>query len=218
MAVVTSMMAMSLPDRLRRAWPRNFISCLLIGILPGSKGRSPTRRPLAWLALLLLAAWPAGAAQFSIDAVRAAYLFRFASYVEWPAVEATGAPFVIGIYGAEDVAVHLERLTTNISIRGRPATVRRIRGVEDLQDVQILYVGPRVFRGARPLRERIANKPVLLVTDNRDGLVGGGVINFIEVNRNLRFEISLDAADRAGLKIDSALLSVAARVDKRTQR
>ena len=48
----------------------------------------------------------------------------------------------------------------------------------------------------------------------RDGLEGGGVINFVEVNRNLRFEISLDAADRAGLRIDSALLAVAAHVDR----
>ena len=52
------------------------------------------------------------------------------------------------------------------------------------------------------------------MTDNEHGLDGGGVINFIEVNRNLRFEISLNAADRSGLKINSALLSVAARVER----
>jgi hypothetical protein len=44
------------------------------------------------------------------------------------------------------------------------------------------------------------------------------VVNFIEVNRNLRFEISLDAAARSGLRIDSALLAVAARVDVRTRK
>jgi hypothetical protein len=57
----------------------------------------------------------------------------------------------------------------------------------------------------------------LLVTENESGLDGGAVINFVEVNRNLRFEISLNAADRSGLKVNSALLSVAARVERRPQ-
>jgi hypothetical protein len=158
------------------------------------------------------------AASYSADAVKAAYLFRFASYVEWPGDRTGDAPFVFGVYGADDVAVHLERLTTGMSLRGRPAEVRRIRSAADLKGVQILYVGPLVFRGSRPLRAAAAGRPILLVTDHGDGLEGSAVINFIEVNRNLRFEISLDAANRCGLRIDSALLSVAARVDKRSKQ
>jgi hypothetical protein len=153
------------------------------------------------------------AAQFSIDAVKAAYLFRFASYVEWPEA-ARGAPeFVIGVVGADGVAVHLETLLTGMSVRGRPAIVRRVSTPAQLDGVHILYVGARVFRSARPLRVRAMEKPILIVTDASGGLAGGGVINFIEVNRNLRFEISLEAAARSSLKIDAALLSVAARVD-----
>ncbi len=170
-----------------------------------------------WL-VICACALPLPAAQFSSDAVKAAYLFRFASYVEWPAGRASDAPFVFGVHGAEDVAVHLERLTAGRTLRGRPTQVKRVRGPADLDDVQILFVGPRVFRGARALREAAAGRRILLVTDNRDGLEGGGVINFIEMNRHLRFEISLDAADRSGLRIDSALLSVAARVDVRKKQ
>lgn len=176
-----------------------------------------SRRAVLWMVSAVLVALPATAAQFSIDAVKATYLFRFASYVEWPAA-APDQPFVIGVFGAEDVAVHLERLTAGITISGRAAQVRRVRVDDDLDGVRILYVGPRVYRGARPLRQRAARLPILLVTDNLDGLTDGAVVNFIEVNRNLRFEISVDAADRAGLKIDSALLSVAARVDMRKKR
>jgi hypothetical protein len=158
---------------------------------------------------------PLFAAQFSVDAVKAAYLFRFASYVEWPEAPRADAPFLIGIIGAEDVAVHLEHLLNGMSVHGRPARVRRVLKPEDLDGLHILYVGSRVFRSSRPLRALAIEKPILLVTDSQDGFAGGGVINFIEVNRNLRFEISLDAAERSGLKIDSALLSVAARVDSR---
>lgn len=167
------------------------------------------------LVILGVAASQVFAAQFSSDAVKAAYLFRFASYVEWPSAARGDGPFIIGVVGADDVAVHLERLLTGMSVRGRPAKVRRVRTAEEIDGVHILYVGANVFRSARPLRLHATEKAILLVTDARDGLAGGGVINFIEVDRNLRFEISLAAADRSGLKIDSALLAVAARVDAR---
>jgi hypothetical protein len=173
------------------------------------------RRALWALVVLALAASQAPAAEFSTEAVKAAYLFRFASYVEWPVAPKAQPEFVIGVVGAEDVTVHLERLVTGMAVRGKPARVRRVRTAGDLDGVHILYVGPNVFRSSRPLRLRAVEKHILLVTDSPDGLEGGGVINFIEVDRNLRFEISLNAADRGGLKIDSALLSVAARVHAR---
>lgn len=154
------------------------------------------------------------AAQFSVDAVKAAYLFRFAQYVEWPSLRAD-ASFVIAISGAEDVAVHLERLLPGMSVNGHRALVRRVSRVQELEGVHILYVGADAFNRTRALRTRAAARPILIVTDNERGLDGGGVINFIEVDRNLRFEISLNAADRSGLKINSALLTVAARVERR---
>ncbi len=177
----------------------------------------PLSRALLLIIVCAVLAPICGAAPFSADAVKAAYLFRFASYVEWPDRRAGEEPFVFGVHGADDVAVHLERLTAGMKLRGRPAQVRRITNAGDLKDVQILYVGPRVFRGSRSLREAVAARPILLVTDHRDGLAEGAAVNFIEVNRNLRFEISLDVADRSGLRIDSALLAVAARVNKRSK-
>jgi hypothetical protein len=173
------------------------------------------RRTLLAFVIATLFIAPSYAAQFSIEAVKAAYLFRFASYVQWPEAARDEGHFTIGVVGAEDVAVHLEHLLNGMSVQGRPAKVRRVKAAPDLAGVHILYVGDKVFRSSRPLRAIAIEKPILLVTDARDGLDGGGVINFIEVNRNLRFEISLDAAERSGLKIDSALLSVAARVDSR---
>lgn len=173
------------------------------------------RRWLIAVALAASLALPALAAQFSIDAVKAAYLFRFASYVQWPEAARKDGPFVIGLVGGEDIAVHLEQLLARRSVQGRPARIRRVQTPADLGGVHILYVSERMFRGSRPLRAQAIDLPILIVTDHHDGLDGGGVINFIEVDRNLRFEISIDAAERSGLKIDSALLSVAARVDSR---
>jgi hypothetical protein len=156
------------------------------------------------------------AAQFSVDAVKAAYLFRFAQYVEWPEAPVE-TPFVFAVTGAEGVAVHLEKLLNGMTVNGRRAVVRRVARAEELEGAQVLYVGADAFSRTRGLRGTAIKLPILVVTDDTNGLDGGAVINFVEVNRNLRFEISLNAADRSGLKINSALLSVASRVERRPQ-
>jgi len=168
-------------------------------------------------AFAIFGATTAHPAQFSVDAVKAAYLFRFAQYVEWPQAPSADSPFVIAVCGAEEVAVHLERLLPGMTVNGRPVTVRRVTRAQELEGVHILFIGSSAFSNTRTLRARAIEKPILIVTEDQNGIDGGAVINFLEVNRNLRFEISLIAADRSGLRINSALLSVAARVERRSQ-
>jgi hypothetical protein len=159
---------------------------------------------------------PARTETFSVDAVKAAFLYRFASYVEWPA-DSPAAPFVIAVVGADDVAGQLEQLLPRMKVHGRAVELRRVSRAADLDGVHILYVGPDLLARTRSLRAAAVERPILIVTDDARGLDAGAIINFIEANRNVRFEISLIAADRARLKIDSALLSVAARVERRPQ-
>jgi len=170
------------------------------------------RAGMASAAILLL--WQAAtglAATFSQDAVEAAYLYRFAAYVEWP--EGGGdAPFDIGVADADGVASELEKLLPGLSIQHRPARLVRVETARDLASVQILYVGAASRH--RALIEAAAQRPILLVLDQKDGLALGAVINFLHVEHNLRFEVSLPAAARSGLKIDSGLLSVAERVER----
>jgi hypothetical protein len=169
------------------------------------------------IAIASVFATVAHAAQFSIDAVKAAYLFRFAQYVEWPDTLPPDAPFVIAVSGADEVAVHLERLLPGMTVNGRRATVRRVTRPQELEGVHILFIGAKAFNRTRALRTRAIERPILIVTENENGIDGGAVINFIELDRNLRFEVSLNAADRSRLRVNSALLSVAARVERRPQ-
>ena len=168
------------------------------------------------LGVLLPAVCLPQAAVFSADAVKAAFLYRFASYVEWPA-DAPSDPLIIGVVGADEIADQLDQLLPRMTVHGKPAQVRRVSGTDELDGVHILYVAPQAMKRTRTLRSAALARPILLVTDVDDGLESGAVINFIEANRNVRFEISLLAADRARLKITSALLSVAARVERRPQ-
>lgn len=176
--------------------------------------------PKARIGLMLIAlvcafgAPRARAEAFSVEAVKAAFLYRFASYVEWPP-DSPVSPFVIAVAGDEQAARQLEALLPRTMVNRQPVVVRRVVRAADLDGVHILYVGPGGLARTRSLRAVARERPILIVTDDARGLDAGAVINFVAVNRNVRFEISLIAADRARLKIDSALLSVAARVERR---
>jgi hypothetical protein len=167
-------------------------------------------------AALIAALWagtPARAAEtYSPDVVKAAYLFRFAGYVDWPERMPAGTPFIIAVLGAPGVARELRHLLPGHPINGLTPEVREITGAKDLGKPQILYVGEgraEYLRTAMPAAELAS---VLVVTDEEGGLNAGSALNFITIDRRVRFEVSLTAADRSGLKISSDLLGVAVRV------
>jgi hypothetical protein len=111
----------------------------------------------------------------------------------------------------------LKLLTPGLSIQEHRAEVRKVNSPDDLVDVQVLYVGSGSLPGAQGLLAAARRLRILVVTDDEHGLARGGVINFIRDERTVRFEVSLPAAERSGLKIQSGLLSVAARVEGRPQ-
>jgi hypothetical protein len=155
---------------------------------------------------------PAHAADgYSEDAVKAAYLYRFAGYVDWPDLGAGSEPFTIAVLGSPAVVQELKHLLPNLTVNHHPAEVREVRGLHDLGRAQILYVGAGHATFLRTLTPT-QDHPMLLVTDEEGGLDAGGVLNFVTVDRRVRFEVSLTAAERSRLKISSELLTVAVRV------
>jgi hypothetical protein len=167
-------------------------------------------------AVLCLAVVPVGAAHtadsYSEAAVKAAYLYRFAGYVDWPDEASSTEPFTIAVLGSPTVARELKGLLPNHYVNNRPAQVREVTGVRDLGRPQILFVGSGYAGALRIMMPAVGREPMLLVTDEDDGLNQGSVLNFVTVDRRVRFEVSLTAADRLRLKISSELLAVAVRV------
>ena len=150
---------------------------------------------------------------YSAETVKAAFLYRFGGYVTWPPDALKGPRFTIAVLGGNEVANELERLLPQHPIQNRPAQVVRIRRVQDADDAQILYVGPGHAADLQAIIAPVARRPILIVSDSEQGLDGGSAVNFLLVDRRVRFEISLAAAERSGLKISAELLSVAARVE-----
>ncbi len=146
--------------------------------------------------------------------VKAAFLYKFLGYAEFPAAsfDSPAAPLVIGVVGADDIAAELTRIVAGRNVNGRPITVRALREQDLAQPAHLLFVaGVDEARSARLLR---ATPALLTVTECDDGLVAGGVINFTIVDERVRFDVSLDAAEKKNVKLSSRLLVVANRVQK----
>jgi hypothetical protein len=168
--------------------------------------------------LLALGALPAAQVfaqreSYSPDSVKAAFLYHFAGYVEWPPESLQKDALVIGVIGAPVIAAELRRILPGRTIQSLPLKVRELDGPEDLVNVDIVYVG----RQHSNLLSRLDKQQrLLVVSDVDDGLDRGAVINFVEREQRIRFEISLRMAERMGLKLSSRLLAAALRV-RRTQ-
>lgn len=178
----------------------------------------PSRRPRAGILLVvcLLSAcvFPARAqpAPRDPDTVKAAFLYRFTSFVQWPALEPAADDFTIAVLGADGVTGALARLLARYRVQGLPAQVRRIEHVGELGDARMLYVGRSYPGDLEPLIADLRGRPVLVVTDRGGALDDGSMVNFVVVERRIRFEISLAAAQAAGLKLGPGLLAVAVHV------
>jgi len=151
--------------------------------------------------------------------VKAAFLFKFGGYVEWPerVFPRSDSPLVIGVAGADVLAEELSRITSGRTMNGRPVTVRRIRSGEQATGVHVLFVGRSEAGRLGELLPMTQGQPVLTVTETEKGLAQGSVINFVVVDNRVRFEVSLAAANRNGLRIGAPLLAVAQRVQEKAQ-
>jgi hypothetical protein len=149
---------------------------------------------------------------YSEESIKAAYLYRFTQYVEWPV--GPSSTFTIVIMDAPAVASELSKLLASHPIHNAPSQVRAIEAVSDVGDAAILYIGPERPKHLRSTIGALASRPLLIVTDNREGLSLGSTINFVKVDDHIRFEISIGSAERSKLHVSSELLGVAVRVDR----
>jgi hypothetical protein len=147
--------------------------------------------------------------------VKAAYLFRFLSFVEWPQSSflRPDSPIVIGVLGDDEVLEELRGIVPGRIVQGRPVAAVRIpldyRQGAGLAGVHVLFVG----REASAQLARLGpTRGILVVSDAERGLDQGAVVNFVRTEGRVRFEVALDAAERRELKISSRMLAVASNV------
>jgi len=169
-------------------------------------------RRILFAMLVLSAAFAGGArAQISQEEVKATFLYRFASFVSWPAGSFPDAamPVQICVIGADPLARSLLRTTAAQRLGARAFIVRRVADVDNVDDCHLLYVvGDRTDAALRAARRHA----ILTVTDG-----GGehGIIHFAIVDARVRFYIDDALAAESGLNVDPRLLSLAISVRRR---
>ena len=172
----------------------------------------------AWLTLI--SGWTSGPARAAQEAdalehrVKAAFLYKFAGYVEWPAKSfaQSEAQVTIGVMGNDPLATELVQAVTGRTVSDRMVVVKRLRPGESLAGIQVLFVGKAENARLSQVAQSAQPRSILIVTEAEGALAQGSMINFVVAERRVRFEIALDAAEKSGLKLSSRLLAVAQQV------
>jgi hypothetical protein len=145
--------------------------------------------------------------------VKATFLLRFAQFVEWPpdALGAPDSPFNICVLGNNPFGNTLDRIVSGESVYGHKVATRRTDHEPAAGSCQVIFFGDE-DQVARTLTG--LGRGVLTVGEGEDFVRNGGMIGFVIENRRVTFDINRGAAEAAGLKLRSGLLSVARSVIK----
>ena len=143
-------------------------------------------------------------------AIKAAFLYNFAKFVEWPSNAFTDnkAPVRLCVLGKDSFGIALDSLEGK-TIHGRKLTIERLNCTEDLTICHILFISETEKKQLANIFDHVKYSSVLTVGDTENFAGLGGIINFTMVKKKIRFQINLAAADRAELKISSKLLKLA---------
>jgi hypothetical protein len=140
--------------------------------------------------------------------VKAAFLYNFAKFVEWPALPAA-APLVVCIVGHDGIAAAFIETVRGQNISGHSFDVWVLQDSSRWRACHLLFIADAETRRSAGGLDEIKRLPVLTVSDNKGFALAGGIIElYVEAGR-MRFAINLDAADRAGLRVSSRLLGIA---------
>jgi len=146
--------------------------------------------------------------------VKAAFLYRFVEFVEWPPASPLPKHLVtIGVLGRDPFGGVLDTAVLHKTVAGRALAIRRFASVEALEACEILFIGTSEMPHLPEILARLKHAPVLTVGEADRFARHGGMIGFFFEDGRVRLEVNREAAERAGLRISSKLLSVARLVN-----
>ena len=147
----------------------------------------------------------------SVEAqVKAAFLFNFAQFVQWPgeAFPDRNSPFTMCLIG-DSIEDALEKTIEGETLNGRRIVIRQPTTPENVRACHLLYVSKSEARRSMETIVAASGVPILTVGDSEEFINEGGMIRFTEAGRRIRFEINPDAAESASLRVSSRLLRLA---------
>jgi hypothetical protein len=151
--------------------------------------------------------------------IKAAFLYNFAKFVQWPeeCFTDSGSPIVIGVLGADPFGGVLDATVEGRTAAGRRLAVRRLRNIGESQ-CHILFISASERVRAPHILSALRDTPCLTVSESLDPRARGVMINFVLVENRVRFEINLRAAEQARLILNSQLLRLSRNILKGGER
>jgi hypothetical protein len=178
--------------------------------------RRPMRLPRLLVGLLLTqvpALWcPAQPPKPTEDDVKAAYLINFGKFVRRSVTTAPRSSFDICLVGRDGIGPSLDSLAANSTVDNLPVHIEHLADVSATKSCAIVFLSSTEGDRIREDLAILGNSDILTVSDARDFLERGGMIQFILVSNHVRFSVNLDAVSRTHLVLSSELLRVAASV------
>lgn len=145
--------------------------------------------------------------------VKAAFLFNFAKFVEWPAESLSGdSPFTVGIIGDDPFGGVIDQAMNGKVINGRQIQLKRLKLGQNLRECHILFISSSEKKKIAQIVDTLRGANTLTVGECDAFAQQGGMINSIMEDNRVRFEINTAYAEQAGLKISSKLLTLAKTV------
>ena len=172
------------------------------------------RRTLALAALVGAAMAELAAGAPTEHQVKAAFLYNFANFVEWPvaALGTPGTPIRVCVVGVDPFGGALDDAFRDQLVQGRRVEIARGATLGALGRCHILFLPQAEQRRWVDLVKELRHAPTLTVADGPPLVQQGGMVNFVIDAKRVRFEINRHAAEQAGLRISSKLLSLARSV------
>lgn len=175
------------------------------------------------MVVLLCAVFPSPAAiaqSATEDQVKAAYLFNFAKFIEWPAeaFDRADAPINFCTLGRSPVVDQMDSSVRGKSISGRIVMVKHLHAPEETKGCHLVFLAASAGKQQQKLLLAAKGLPILLVAETSGFARAGGTIDFIMENSRLIFEVNINAAESAHLKISSKLLALARIVTAAEER
>lgn len=169
-------------------------------------------------AAIVAVAAPAAAQSDMLERqVKAAYLYKFAGFVEWPegSFARPDSALVIGVCGADALAGQLEQSAAGHAVNGHPIAVRKLRRCDSLGalvGLHMLFIGSLERGALQDAIEASRTLALLTVSDSDDAHAQGSMVNFVVADDKLRFEVALKPVLAARMKISARMLSAAYKV------
>ena len=143
--------------------------------------------------------------------VKAAFLYNFSQFIEWPAGVLSGSqsPLVIGVLGNDPFGGYLDELVRGERVNNHPLVVRHFHQAAEIRTCHILFVSQSEANQVDQILAHLKGRNILTVSDIDNFAVRGGMIRLVTENNRIRFRINLEAARGANLTISSKLLRAA---------